>query len=239
MKNGTSKIASERSLGGLLADGFAVCLSWILNPLIVPGAVYALILYQFGATQSGILHGAGIGFLLFALIPGLGIIWLRARGDIDSFDIRTKEKRVKPMLLGLVCNLLAIVIVARADFPAQSLILASTIAFLMVGFEVFVITKFWKISIHLSTFAALIAVLIISGSWWSDVVGPWPESSFGPFGSRSLSNLAFLDLGLGAILLMWARVRCKVHSFAQVAIGFLLGLSVHLLAFWVLSILLQ
>jgi len=235
LKTEAPNVENQRNLGDLLADGIAVALSWILNPLIVPGAVYGILLFQFGATWGGIFHGTGIGLLLFALIPGLGIIWLRIRGDIDSFDIRTKEKRVKPMLLGLACNVIALVVVLRADFPGQSLILASTIAFFVVGLDVFIVTKFWKISIHLSTYGAIVAALIISTEWWIQSIGVWPETLYGPFGIRAVSDPVVFAIIIGALMLMWARIRCKVHSFAQVSVGLFAGLAFHLSAYLFLS----
>ncbi len=187
-----------------------------------------MLLFQFGATPNGVLHGVLIALGLFFVIPGLGILWFRSKGMIDSFDIRLKEKRAKPVLLGLACNLAALVVIARVSFPSQPLIFASTLAFFVAGLAIFFITKRWKISIHLTSYAAVVCALFAANfEWTSDLVGV--------LGMKYLSTWLSGAIIGGAPLLMWARVHCKVHTLAQVLVGFFFGCVCHLAAYWILA----
>jgi membrane-associated phospholipid phosphatase len=145
-----------------------------------------------------------LSIMIGAMGLGIGIMILYKKlGHISSWDIVKREQR--PRVFVIFFFIMVMVVIAALLFgfeiAAQYLIL-STIGFGLA----FLITVYWKISIH--AFAMALTVLLILQIY------PYP---------------AALPLLVLPIITAWTRVYLKKHTFLQVVGGILLAVWVHLL----------
>ncbi len=145
-------------------------------------------------------------------VPGIAtLVWMRLRGDSDWF-VMTRDIRVVPfvaMLVGLVlfifsCNRLPPASRGQTELVAICTLLTVTSL---------VVTLFWKISIHLMAWglasAYLVQFAVASGTWWP----------------------LLLVLGISGGV-AWARWHLKSHDWAQLVVGYGVGIAVGLLVSW-------
>ena len=194
--------------------GVATVVSYVVNPLILPPLVYALVLSHVGAPATDVATGAGVGAVFLSLVPLAHVGWMRARGEIGSLEIRDRRKRTEPFLVVLAAGLAALLLVGALDLRGQWLLAALLACHLLNTALLLGITRWWKISVHCASVAGAVATLAfvhvhVPGSVLSGaLVGP-------------------TVLGTGFVLvplLLWARVRSRAHTLRQAAAGTALGL---------------
>jgi len=152
------------------------------------------------------------GIIIFSsiILPLLSVFWLIRNGKVGSLEIKNHKERSLPlfktviwMSLGyyLLQNLLFYTPVLKAELlGAIIIILGATI-----------ISKFWKISLHLLGIGGVVGVFIAL------------QIIYGDF----LYLIIFFILLSG--LLGVVRIKQNAHNNAQVYAGFLVGLSVELI----------
>ncbi len=200
------------------AVGLAVGISYLINPLYLPGMAYGLLLRQAGAPSSEI--GAVLVAVLtgFLVLPVGYILILLKQGKVTELDVPIRQNRTRPLLFSLGCILLTTAGLAVWGQTATRLVPALSGAYLLNVLVLLGINFYWKISIHLMGIGALVAVLI------------W----LGAQGLR-MPEWAWIGLATAVLLVMWARLRLKAHTMAQVTIGFLVGLAVTYVALLLLT----
>ena len=211
-------------------DGAAVPLSYrtartigfVLNPLVYPPLVIAAVLLHFGAPREEVTRTAALFFLFFSVLPGVHLLWLLRAGRISSLEVHERRGRYRPLALAIGANAVAFIVI-----PGFATTIPVTVAALIVcqflnTALIAAITLRWKISIHTASTAGFVAVLYFFA------VVEWPLDQMVP-GRLVLEPNAVLWLALLVPLLMWARVRARVHSPAQVSAGALLGALLSLL----------
>ena len=115
---------------------------------------------------------------------------------------------------GTSTTLPGVVAVGAVASTTQMLMLGLAAAFVINALLVGIITVWWKISIHASAVAGVVAL----------VVGMIPF----PFIHVDASTLAVVMSGSIAALaaVMWSRVRLDAHSRAEVAVGAIFGMLI-------------
>ena len=191
------------------AVGLAVGISYLINPLYLPGMAYGLLLRQAGAPSSEI--GAVLVAVLtgFLVLPVGYILVLLKQGRVTEIDVPIRQNRTRPLLFSLGCIVLTTVALGLWAQTATLDVLALSGAYLLNVVVLLIINFYWKISIHLMGIGTLVAVLL-----WLNEMG------------LSIGPMAWTGVGVAVLLVMWARLRLKAHSVAQVVVGFLAGMAV-------------
>jgi len=207
-------IAVRAEAPGGLGLWMATLVSYVVNPLILPPLVYAMVLAHMGASRIDVLWGAGIGLVFLALVPLTYVGWMRLQGRIESLEIRDRSKRTEPFLVVLGAGLAALGMVLGIEITGQRLLAALVGCHVLNTVVLFLITTRWKISVHCASVAGAEATL---GFVQSHV--PGTVLSPAVVGNGVLAGGAVL---VGLVL--WARIRSRAHTFWQAGAGAGLGL---------------
>jgi hypothetical protein len=185
--------------------------SVVTNPLFVALPTF-LIIALF--TAPDVPHA----FLWWA-VTALGIsiapllfIWRGVkRGHISDYHVSVRAQRLIPLLFGVGCFFL--VFLSMILLHVSLLLLATVTAALVALSIATVVTRYWKMSLHLVGLAGAVTVLVLH---------------FGPF---------LLLLSPFVILVGWARWQVRAHTPLQAFAGTVLAISVTVATFWLFGIL--
>lgn len=183
-------------------------ISCLLHPLMIPTILVAVLVY--GNTVLAIIAPASKLILLGTVaintlvIPGLFIVLLHTLGYIPDLSLAEPRQRLIPMIILAVCYL-------GCAYMLSNLMLAYLIKRFLYGalgcvIFAFIVTFYWKISLHMTAMGGLVATLLIM--------------HFGGFGHLPYTIMAFILL---AGMLGSARLQLGQHNPAQVAAGFFSG----------------
>ncbi|MFP3897358.1 MAG: hypothetical protein ACLFV5_11060 [Anaerolineales bacterium] len=146
--------------------------------------------------------------LVAVLVPFSYLVVLVRRGLVTDLDVRLREQRTRPLLLTALCSALAFVLLLIGVAPLPMVTVAAS--FLVQALAIYTITLRWKVSIHCAVAAG--AAITVWALWGQPVV-----------------------LLFGLFLVAWSRVRLRRHSVFQTMVGALLGLSVSMVAFYIVG----
>jgi membrane-associated phospholipid phosphatase len=147
----------------------------------------------------------GIAALFASVLPYALILHRVRRGRLSDKNISLREQRIRFGLVAITSILTGLAVLAAFDAPAELVALVASIA---VGVACgWVITLWWKISVHAAIAAGAAAVLVL-------VVGP-----------------ALLVVWPLVALIAWSRVQVGDHTTAQVLAGVALGVVVNATVF--------
>lgn len=183
----------------------ATRLARVVTEVFAPAVLLAIQLVLVGRQTTG-TYGWGVAAAMFAVgIPYAFVVRGVRRGRYADHHIPERASRRTPLVfaLGSAAVGLAVLAVAGAPRPIVALMVSGGAGLVVFG----VITHWWKISLHAGIAGGTVAVLTL-------VYGPW--------------TLAGLPV---AVLICWSRVRLRVHTVAQVAVGAVLGALVAGLVF--------
>jgi membrane-associated phospholipid phosphatase len=151
-----------------------------------------------------VLWGA-IAALFASVLPYALILRGVRRGRLTDKNISLREQRIRFGLVAVTSILLGLVLLAALDAPAEMVALVASIA---VGVACgWVITLWWKISVHAAIAAGAATVLLLV---------------FGP---------ALLAIWPLVAVIAWSRVQVGDHTAAQVLAGVALGVVVNATVF--------
>ena len=216
MASDSSALASASHVEAPAGVGLTVAsiVSYVVNPLVLPPLVYGLVLAHVGAPAHDVATGAGIGAVFLGLIPLAHVGWMRARGDVQSLEIRDRSKRIEPFFVVLGATLAALLLVSAVEVRGQWLLAALLGCHLLNTVLLMGITQWWKISVHCASVAGAVGTLAF-------------VSVHVPGSVMTASLLGDTVLGVGGLLvplLLWARVRSRAHTLGQATAGTVLGL---------------
>ena len=200
---------------GGLGLWLATVVSYVVSPLALPLLVYGTVLVHVGAPAADVLWGAGIGLIFLALVPLVYVGAMRVQGRIESLEIRDRSKRTEPFLVTLAAGILAFGIVLGAEVTGRRLLAALIGCHVLNTSLLFLITAWWKISVHCASVSGAVATLVFVQA---HVPGTLLTAAEGGGGL----------LGIGAVLvalMLWARVRSRAHTPGQAVAGTVLGLA--------------
>jgi len=147
--------------------------------------------------------------LFFGVLPGVILSYMRYRGRVPALYLPQREQRHGMLLWGSVWYGAGWALLWALD--ASGPLLAAGAVFGVNALAVWVINRWWKISIHATGVAGGAGMLhFFWGPGWASLV-----------------------LALPLLAVMWARLRLQAHTPAQVVAGALLGVtSATALAAW-------
>lgn len=187
---------ARRSSSGVLAHA----VSEVLAPVVL---AYLTCVPVAVATTSSVGRGMLIGLVVATLCAGLPylLIVLSSRRRLLS-GRHVPDLRERPVVL-VGCAVSATAGLASAvllDAPREvvALVVATVVGLVVAA----VISRWWKVSIHLAGVAGALSAITLVTSWWALVALPV------------------------VVILGWARVRLAAHDAAQVAAGALIGAAI-------------
>jgi hypothetical protein len=157
----------------------------------------------------------GIVIFCTIILPLLSIFFLMRKGRVGSLEMSNHKERSPPlfrtaiwMSLGffMLSNILLYTPILKAE------ILGAILIVLLAG----IISRFWKISLHLLAIGGVVGIFIALQLMEGGVL-----------------YLLLIFILLSGILGV-ARIKQKAHNHTQVYVGFLLGVSVELITLLVL-----
>ncbi len=177
---------------------FAEIVSRIFDPVWeIPAAIVIAVAF---AMKEG-LRWRFLGLLLFvdAVVPMVFFLMMLYHKQIKDWDIQKRAQRIPLYLFTLFCHLGGLWLAHELEKFGLFPIL---LVYYVVGIVFFLITLHWKISLHAGVNAVLITTINIFYGW------------------------QFWWLYIALSLVMWARVYQKHHTWQQVFVGSLLGISI-------------
>ena len=188
-------------------------ISILLHPIFMP--LLALYLTLQSIPSIGLAISPYLNFMYGIIIsctivfPLLTIYFLIKSGKVSSLEISDHKERSLPLFRAVIWMLLGLYMLNNILFYAP-IIKAEVIGAILIMLIAAIISKFWKISLHLLGIGGIVGVFI----------------------ALQIINGGVLYLLLIFILLSGilgvARIDQKAHNHAQVYAGFLLGVCIEL-----------
>ncbi len=176
-------------------DIFAEIVSRILDPVWeIPLAI--LLAVAFAATEG--LRWRFLGLLLFidAVVPFIFFLTMLRHRQLVNWDMQRRSERIPIYAFALICHLAGLWL---AHELGKSELVSVLSVFYLIGITFALITMKWKISLHSGVNAGLFTLINLFYGW---------------------QNIWLYSL---LLLVMWARVYQKHHSWGQVMAGAILG----------------
>jgi hypothetical protein len=188
-------------------------ISIILHPIFMPILALHLTLSAFpsiGPANQDLHYIYGIVICCTIILPLLSVFFLIKKGMVGSLEMSNHKERSLPLFITVIWMLLGLYMLNNILFYAP-ILKAEIIGAILIILFAAIISKFWKISLHL---------LGIGG-----VVGVFIALQLIEGGVMYLLLFFILLSGILGI----ARIAQKAHNQTQVYLGFLLGISVELI----------
>jgi membrane-associated phospholipid phosphatase len=185
----------------------AKLLSRLLHPIFIPTITLSIISIKFVniIILSNQLDIIIVGVMIFTLLfPLLSILYLLYTDRIKSLQIEDRKERILPITITIIWMLIGYYFLANIlDYaPIIKTIYLGMIATL---FTTLLITKYWKISLHMAAIGGCFGVFLAIQSIYGGVI-----------------NYVILILMLSG-LLGYSRAILKAHNMQQIYSGFFLG----------------
>jgi membrane-associated phospholipid phosphatase len=168
-------------------------------PLLV---VLALVVaWESSPTPAGALLWGGLAAAFASVLPYAVILRGVRRGRLSDRNVSLREERIRLGVVAIASVLAGLAVLAALDAPAEMVALLASVA---VGASCgWVVTLWWKISVHAAIAAGAATVLTIV--FGAALLAAWPLVA----------------------LVAWSRVQVGDHTPAQVVAGVALGVAVN------------
>ncbi len=165
-----------------------------------------LVFVLFSPLASGtspLLYIFLVALIFISVIPFIPTAYSVKKGLID-FNVTKKEQRT---LFFLIAGGSYITAAALFFVMGSQIMLYLTISYAIIDFAVMLINLFWKISVHATIAGPVTAIAYVFG--WH-----------------------LLLLHIFTIIVMWSRIKLKVHTMAQVISGAVVSAVITVLIFY-------
>ena len=186
----------------LLHPMFMPILALHLTLLVLPSLAFTL-------SQNLLLI---YGILIFStmVLPLISIFWLMQKGKVSSLEMSNHKERSLPLFKTVIWMSFGYYLLQNLLFYTP-ILKAELLGAILIILLAAIISKFWKISLHLLGIGGVVGVFIALQIIHGDFL-----------------HLLILFILLSGLLGV-ARIKQKAHNYAQVYAGFLVGLSVELI----------
>ncbi len=189
-------------------------ISVILHPMFMPILALHLTLLvlpslAFTLSQNLLLI---YGILIFStmVLPLISIFWLMQKGKVSSLEMSNHKERSLPLFKTVIWMSFGYYLLQNLLFYTP-ILKAELLGAILIILLAAIISKFWKISLHLLGIGGVVGVFIALQIIHGDFL-----------------HLLILFILLSGLLGV-ARIKQKAHNYSQVYAGFLVGLSVELI----------
>ena len=189
-------------------------ISILLHPMFMPLlAVHLTLLVlpslAFTLSQNLLLI---YGILVFStmILPLVSIFWLMRKGKVSSLEMSNHKERSLPLFKTVIWMSFGYYLLQNLLFYTP-ILKAELLGAIIIILIAAIVSKYWKISLHLLGIGGVVGVFIALQIIHGDFL-----------------YLLLLFILLSGLLGV-ARIKQKAHNYAQVYVGFLVGLSVELI----------
>jgi membrane-associated phospholipid phosphatase len=177
----------------------------LLSPPPIIVVLALVVAWDSSPTPGMAVVWGGIAAVFAGVLPYALILRGVRRGRLSDKNISLREERIRFGVVAITSILVGLAVLAAFDAPAEVVALLASIA---VGVACgWVITLWWKISVHAAIAAGAVAVLMVA--FGTALLAAWPL--------------------VGVIA--WSRVQVGDHTPAQVLAGVALGTVVNATVF--------
>ena len=187
------------------AEDFAKIYSHIVSPF--PSAAVAVAIIVLTISPTVISLGYLLQGVLFLSIFPFILIFFYARKENVNVEFPDKSSRPTLFLPGFASYICSALLFYSINFREMFVL---SLSYIVMSLTVLLITFRWKVSIHTSGLALPITALVY------------------------LYSLRFVWCYILVVLLVWARVKLRAHSFAQAVSGGMIGIAVTFAIFFLL-----
>lgn len=190
----------------------ALFFSYVFHPLWMPLMVFLV--------ANGLdpyilfnpkLYALVVGVLIINTVaPGISLVFMMRMGMITSAEIYDRRERVLPFVLILFYFVLAYAILRYKVGGWEPIVMSMFTALLLSVGAAFVITFWWKISIHSLSQGGMVGTLVALSGLHSINLLPW-----------------IIGAVVIAALVATSRMVLKAHSPSQTYAGFALSCLIH------------
>ena len=172
--------------------------SYCFHPIIVVCFTFWFIIFQSKSVQYNQYIIFLISIIFIAILPIVNVLYLKHKKLISDIDASKKDERLLPLAFGALFFLIGFIILKKLNSPLiiQGMMFSSIINTIII----WLITRKWKISIHLITLSWSFAIFLFAGF------------------------VELIVMILATSLVSYARYILKAHTLGQLIIGLLLGL---------------
>ena len=189
-------------------------ISIILHPMFMPILALHLTLLVLPSLAFTLSHNLLLiyGILIFStmVLPLISIFWLMQKGKVSSLEMSNHKERSLPLFKTVIWMSFGYYLLQNLLFYTP-ILKAELLGAILIILLAAIISKFWKISLHLLGIGGVVGVFIALQIIHGDFL-----------------HLLILFILLSGLLGV-ARIKQKAHNYAQVYAGFLVGLSVELI----------
>jgi membrane-associated phospholipid phosphatase len=177
----------------------------LLSPPPILVVLALVVAWASSPTPAMAVVWGAIAAVFASVLPYALILRGVRRGQLSDTNISLREQRIRFGVVAITSILVGLAVLAALDAPAEMVALQASIA---VGVACgWVVTRWWKISVHAAIAAGAATVLVLV---------------FGP---------ALLVVWPLVALIAWSRVQVGDHTPAQVLAGVALGIVVNATVF--------
>lgn len=218
MDNENKKEITVRNIPATIVS---VALHPIFIPLLSCIALYYIMPQSFASLNSRALaEWFGTVFINTVLFPIVLILLLKGLGFIKSIYLRDVKERIIPLIGTMVFYFWAYWAIKNApELKAPQIVKILFLGNYWGVILVFVITIFYKISMHTSAIGGFVGLIIVL-----------------MFATKSFLLLPFAIAILAATLVGWARYALGAHQSRELWLGYVVGIAVQVAAFIYMSL---
>ncbi len=177
---------------------FGSIISYILHPMVVSTFTFWFIIYKTGLSLENPDFIFFLSFFFSTALPIITVLAFIRMNLVKDLDASRKSERLLPMALGALFFLVGFIVLRQLDSPKiiQGVMFCGIINTIIV----WLITKYWKISIHTVSMASGIVIFWILGYKY------------------------IIQMSIILILTVFSRLITNSHTLSQTIVGVLIGL---------------
>jgi len=187
------------TLNSHILKKFGSIISYILHPMLVSSFTFWFIIYKTGLSLENRGFIFFLSFLFSTALPIITVLTFIRLNLVKDLDASSRSERLLPMALGALFFLIGYTILRELDSPKiiQGVMFCGIINTIIV----WLITKYWKISIHTVSMTSGIAIFWILGYEY------------------------IILMSIILILTVLSRLITNSHTLSQTVVGALIGLT--------------
>ena len=174
----------------------AKTISVIFNPLVVSPFVFYILIFNDHNINNYLFFL--IAVLFSSILPFSSILYFKKIGKISSLEAPIRKQRLELLIISSLYNSIAFVLLKY--FDASNIVQGLMFCYAINTAVTWLITRYWKISIHMIGLGGPFVALLLSG----------------------YNNLFLMTVII--ILVYFSRIKLKAHNHAQLIAGTFLAM---------------
>ena len=169
----------------------AKTISIIFNPLVISPFVFYVLIFNDHNINNYLFFLIAVFFS--SILPFSSILYFKKIGKISSLEAPIRKQRLELLIISSLFNLIAFVLLKY--FDASNIVQGLMFCYAINTAVTWLITRYWKISIHMIGLGGPFVALLLSGC----------------------NNLFLMTVII--ILVYFSRIKLKAHNHAQLITG--------------------